>query len=257
MSTKATIEIISGLIKETPSRIEELVKKYGLPRERNKQFDINRVIHWLIDYYKNLLFQERENREIRTVGEIADLLRRDERWINKLAKEKGLPRLARGRYELKSVVRWYLQDMERELEIAKAGGEDALMAKSRLLKAQANMKEMEVAEKRAEIINIIDVVTIIEEALNTTRQRAEVLPDRGAKLVEGIETYEERKTILKSLKDEVFDNLSTVPDSLQDLAQIRAHRLAESVEDTEAAAVNDSQPARKRKAVVKRHKRRK
>lgn len=251
----ATHNEIARLIQETPDRTEQLVKKLGMPRERGRKYNVSRVVHWVIDWYRQRIAHEKANRYVWELNELADLFHREPRSINKMAKDRGLPRAGRGKYEIKPVVRWFIDDLERQLDIAKAGGEDAAAAKARLIRSQADQKEIEVAKLRGEAVNIDDFTRVVTDGLSITRQQMLGLKKRLAPALEGLETVAEREAIIDTYIHELLTDLATVPDRIQRLAEVAKASAAESVGDLDAAGKAHRRRARRRASRAKRRKR--
>lgn len=217
----ANADQISLLIREPIDRLDELVRKRGLPRRGRSRYDLVEVVHWLVDRHRRELELEKFRRNRRTLEEIADLFLVEPRWINRLAKDRGLPREGRGQYDLIKVVRWYVAFLNRQVDELRAGGEDGLQAKARFLKSQANMKEMDEAARRGETVNIMEVASIVEEALSILRTRLLSLHKRVAPLLDGSETIGEREDVIKGIVYESLTELATVPDSIRSLTAFR------------------------------------
>lgn len=244
----ANADQISLLIREPIDRLDELVRKKGLPRRGRSRYDLVEVVHWLVDRQRRELEAEKFRRNRRTLEEISDLFLLEPRWINRLAKDHGLPREGRGQYDLIKVVRWYVAFLKRQMEELRAGGEDGLQAKARLLKSTANMKEMDEAARREEIVNVNEVATIVEEALSILRTRLLSLHKRAAPLLDGLETIGEREDVIKGIVYECLTNLTTIPDSIRGLAALRHRRSQTSVRNSAATAKADRKRVGRSKA---------
>lgn len=230
---------ISLLLREPIDRLDELVRKERMPRRGRSRYDVVQVVHWLIDRQRRELEAEKMRRNRRSLEEISDLFLLEPRWINRLAKEHGLPREGRGQYDLIKVVRWYVSYLKRQIDEIRAGGEDGLQAKARLIKSQANIKEMEEAKLRKQVINVADAASIVEEALSILRTRLLTLHKRAAPQLDGLETIGEREEVIKGIIYESLTDLSNIPDSIRHVAVLSHGRAAESVQDAAPAAAAD------------------
>jgi len=244
----ANADQISLLIREPIDRLDELVRKHGLPRRGRSRYDLVQVVHWLIDRQRRELEAEKIRRNRRSLEEISDLFLLEPRWINRLAKDQGLPREGRGQYDLIKVVRWYVSYLKRQIDEIRAGGEDGLQAKARLVKSQANIKEMEEATLRKQVINVSDAGSIVEEGLGILRTRLLTLHKRVAPLLDGLETIGEREEVIKTIVHESLTDLSHIPDTIRNLAVLSHGRAAESVQDAPAAAKADHKRLGRNKA---------
>lgn len=233
----ATPEQIAQLIHEPIHKLDELVRKYGMPRAGYNKFDSFKVVRWKFDWLQHQLEEEKARRNIRSLGEIADLFGKvQQRTINLLVKNEGLPRKERGEYDLAEVIPWYMKRYEHQLKEAKAGGEDGVQAKARLIKAQADLKQIALAKVRAEVINVQDAIIAFENVLSILRQRANVFPKRAAPQLEGLETNGEREAMLKDLINELLTELADIPNTLIGMAELTRQGLAEGIQAAQAPA---------------------
>jgi phage terminase Nu1 subunit (DNA packaging protein) len=104
------------------------------------------------------------------------------RRVQQLVAE-GLPKVARGRYDLDEVLDWYIARLERRLagEIDEDGQlEQTTKAELRLLSARADLRELELATRRREFIAIADVEKHMTDLVITTKARVMAVPARVA-----------------------------------------------------------------------------
>jgi hypothetical protein len=139
-------------------------------------------------------------KEIRTkrptwIGKIADVaskLNIGERYVYDLQK-RGLPRVEPGRYNIPKCFRWYVTYLQRKLvERAHPENGDGSIATSaadetrhKLLSIEAELKQIELAEKREQLISIEKVKKDIEAIVVQVRTRILALPPRLAAEVVG------------------------------------------------------------------------
>jgi phage terminase Nu1 subunit (DNA packaging protein) len=231
------------------------LEKLGMPRERRNGYSVTKVIHWLIDQHRLRILAEQSRRDIRDLQELALLLNREPRTVNKDAKERGLPREGRGIYILSKVLPWIVNDYEKRLREAKSGGETESQARKRLYAAQANLKEITIARQRGEVINIDDAVPILQQQLNIVRQRLLSFKKQLAPQMEGLETSREREQVIDILIYDLLTGLSNIPNSLRRFAKLGYKGAAEGIQDSEAAAPHDRQRVGRRKKDAQRRNR--
>jgi phage terminase Nu1 subunit (DNA packaging protein) len=116
------------------------------------------------------------------IAAIAGRLRLTPRRIQQLAGE-GLPRVTRGKYDVDEVLDWYIAKLERQL--ARQTDEDGDIAQRekeemRLLSAKADLQEIDLANKRRELISIADVEKQMTDLVITTKARILTVPARVA-----------------------------------------------------------------------------
>src|SRR6202042_3669057 len=103
--------------------------------------------------------------------------------IHQLVKE-GMPKLARAKFDLLSCIRWYIRFLQKKVE-QKAVDVDGVLTgvndqRVRGLKADAELKEMELALRRTQLVRIEDVRTIWADIAMMAKARILSIPPRLA-----------------------------------------------------------------------------
>lgn len=135
------------------------------------------------------------SRAPRWIGKIADLTRElnlKDRRIYQLAKE-GLPKIAPGRYDVGECFRWYVRFLQRKI-VERAFPEDADgdgsaksagVTRNKLLSIESELKQIELAEKREQLVSIEKVTKDLQAIVVEIRTRILALPPRLAAEVLG------------------------------------------------------------------------
>ncbi len=114
-----------------------------------------------------------------TLAECAEALNLGRRRINQLVKE-GLPKVSHGRYDLKVCFKWYIRYLQRKIveranlegyneENGDGGGPatSSTATRHKLLSIQMQLKQLELAEKREQVITTVrvqkDVTALVHE----------------------------------------------------------------------------------------------
>jgi hypothetical protein len=131
------------------------------------------------------------------IGKIDDVARElhiGERYIFQLAKQ-GFPRVSPGRYNIPKCFRWYVRYLQRKLverahpDDDKSNGSVAGPAagemRHKLLSIETEMKSIELAEKREQVVSIEKVQKDLEAIVVEIRTRILALPPRLAAEVLG------------------------------------------------------------------------
>ena len=139
---------------------------------------------------------------------IAKLLDLSERRVQQLSREGVIPKAERGRYDLVGAVRGYVAYL-RDLAVkAQAGAPDFGVERARLIKAKADLAEMEADGRRGELLPAEAVEAAWTAVLARLRARLLVLPDRLAPLcVEETTIAGVRDQIRKAVR-EALDELA-------------------------------------------------
>ena len=145
------------------------------------------------------------------IGVIARLLDLSERRIQQLSRDGVIPKAERGQYDLVAAVRGYVAYL-RDLAVkAQAGAPDFGVERARLIKAKADIAEMEAEGRRGELLPAEAVEAAWTAILARLRARLLVLPDRLAPLcVEETTIAGVRDQIRKAVR-EALDELAATP----------------------------------------------
>ena len=146
-----------------------------------------------------------------SVAVIARLLDLSERRVRQLSAQGVIPKAARGRYELVGAVRGYVQYLRRQIMKEEAGEADYGAGRTRLIKARADLAEMEAAQLKAELLPATDVASAWTAIMSLLRTRLLGLPDSLAPLLHETTSITEARNILKKAIDEVLAELAATP----------------------------------------------
>ena len=120
------------------------------------------------------------------VNTIANLLLLTPRRVLQLARAGIVPRTSRGRWEIAPTVQGYIRYLsERALEGHDGDGSDP-DPRQRLLKARAELTEMDAATRRNEYVAIDDVGAVVEAEYTPVRAALRAMPGRIAADLEGL-----------------------------------------------------------------------
>ena len=134
---------------------------------------------------------------------IAKLLKLSERRVQQLAKDNIIPKAERGKYDLVSSVHGYVDFLK-----AKAGGdftaEEVLKNKNKLLKAKAEIAEIEKQKATGELIPKEEVKRTWLELVHKIKQKLLSIPNKVAPVVATVKNISEIKLILQ---DKLYEAL--------------------------------------------------
>jgi phage terminase Nu1 subunit (DNA packaging protein) len=140
-----------------------------------------------------------------TTEYIAEFLKKDVRTIQNYVSKEGAPREEKGQYNFEKFIRWYIDKLERELSIAKRGDESFTAANLRLTQANADLKELELATLRSDLIKLDDIKKLWERVIIAFKSKLLTLPTKLSPRLFNLQTVGEIKTILD---DEVYNILN-------------------------------------------------
>ena len=134
---------------------------------------------------------------------ISKLLKLSERRIQQLAKDNIIPKAERGKYDLVSSVHGYIDFLK-----AKAGGdftaEEVLKNKNKLLKAKAEIAEIEKKKATGELIPKEEVKRTWLELVHKIKQKLLSIPNKVAPVIVTVKNINEIKLILQ---DKLYEAL--------------------------------------------------
>ena len=134
---------------------------------------------------------------------ISKLLKLSERRVQQLAKDNIIPKAERGKYDLVSSVHGYIDFLK-----AKAGGdftaEEVLKNKNKLLKAKAEIAEIEKQKATGELIPKEEVKRTWLELVHKIKQKLLSIPNKVAPVVVTVKNINEIKLILQ---DKLYEAL--------------------------------------------------
>src|SRR6202043_2281372 len=118
------------------------------------------------------------------VSKVASALNLDERRVQQLVKE-GMPRETRGQYDPVKCLLWYVRYLQKALEKKAVPNLDGGFVgereeRVRLLRADADLREMELAKERGQLLALADVETMLTDLVLTTKARVMGLAPRLA-----------------------------------------------------------------------------
>lgn len=145
-----------------------------------------------------------------SVSEIAQILMIGVRRIQQLAKEGVIPKTKNGRYELVPAVQGYIRYLQERSTSTDRAPADYREEKTRLTKVQAEIAEIELAQKRGELASISDFEKATEAVMRTIRTNMMNIPQRAVTRLLG-ETDE--TTFKDVLQDEIRQALETTAGS--------------------------------------------
>jgi len=139
---------------------------------------------------------------------IASLLDISERRVQQLSRAGVIPKAARGRYELIGSVRGYIRHL-RDLNIkGERGTADYGTERARLVKAKADLAEMEASQMRGDLLPAPDVTAAWTEIVALMRARLLVLPDKIAPVVHETTSLNQARDVIKKAVYEILTEIA-------------------------------------------------
>jgi phage terminase Nu1 subunit (DNA packaging protein) len=139
---------------------------------------------------------KKETARLVGIAAVAERLKLTPRRVQQLVGE-GLPRQARGRYDVDQVLDWYIAKLERQLA-GESGEEGSLVynrERGRDRAAAADLKEIKLARFRRELVAIADVEKTMSDLVVTTKAAILAVPGRVSLSLVGADAEKIRETL--------------------------------------------------------------
>ena len=169
------------------------------------------------------------------VAVIARFLNLTERRVQQLARDGIIPKADKGKYDLVRCVQHYVQYLQ---ERAYGNGDtarDTHHERARLIKAQADKTELEVAEMRGQLIPIEIIEHDWMQHVSSCRMRLLAIPSKSAFQIASLKEPAEIERFLKASIYEALTELARDDDELPEPE-------AESPPGVDATARTDGKP---------------
>lgn len=173
------------------------------------------------------------------VAVIARFLNLTERRVQQLARDGIIPKADKGKYDLVRCVQHYVQYLQ---ERAYGNGDtahDTHHERARLIKAQADKTELEVAEMRGQLMPIETIEHDWMQHVSSCRMRLLAIPSKSAFQIVSLKEPAEIERFLKAAIYEALMELARDDDDIPEPE-------AESPASVDAAAGTDRKPVGRR-----------
>lgn len=145
------------------------------------------------------------------IAVIAKLLDLTERRVQQLSREGVIPKAERGQYDLVGAVRGYVAYLREQAKDAQAGAPDHAAERARLLRAKADLAEMEARGRQGALIPAEAMEAAWTAILARLRTRLLGLPDRLAPLCHEETTIAGTRDQIRRAVRDALEDLATTP----------------------------------------------
>jgi phage terminase Nu1 subunit (DNA packaging protein) len=172
------------------------------------------------------------------VSTIAKLFGISERRIQQLAQDGIIPKPEKNQYELVGCVRAYINYLQQRAFGKGVAPQDTHLERARLLKAQADMAEIDLAQKTGELVTVERVEADWLTMVSACRAKLLSIPTKSAYQVSNLKDTHEIEKFLKRTIHEALTELANYEPDEEDIS--------ESFEDgdgvVDATAGTDGEP---------------
>lgn len=146
-----------------------------------------------------------------TGSELADILGVTPTRVTQMARE-GLPRAPGGGFDLRAAASWYCERLRRQTESARG---ELATGRARLATARADREELELAERRGELVSAAEVRDHNFTATRLCRDHLLGIPDRLSAVVAGQSNEQE---VHRLMTEEIRESLTQLSAKLRAVA---------------------------------------
>jgi phage terminase Nu1 subunit (DNA packaging protein) len=164
-----------------------------------------------------------------TLDQIAHLLKLTPRMVNIHVKHNGMPRVDRGQYDVVKCVHWYLDYKDRLIGEARRGDESEQQARARLTKATADLRELELARERGELIPADTIKFLWERVVVSFKTKMLSIP---TKLPQRLVACRDINQVKDLLEREIYEALNELSMADIDITGIRRLEKARPVDSS-------------------------
>ncbi len=143
------------------------------------------------------------------VSTIAKLFGLTERRVQQLAKDGIIPKPEKNQYELVGSVRAYINYLQQRAFGKGAAPRDTHLERARLIKAQADMAEIDLAEKTGALVTVDRLEADWMAMVNACRSKLLSIPTKVAYQISNLKDPEEIENFLKRTIHEALTELAS------------------------------------------------
>lgn len=145
-----------------------------------------------------------------TTGQLSRITGKQPRTLQRYVEQGIFPRAEKGKYDLLICNPRLIAHLEEQIK--NRGLEKISLAdqQARKVKAEADLKEIELEQVRGKIVDLELVGKFIEKIFITLRNKMLALPVRAAPQTIGCNSVAEAKGILQKITDEILDEMSSI-----------------------------------------------
>ena len=159
-----------------------------------------------------------------TLEQIAHLLNLSERMVNLHVKQHGMPRIDRGQYDIVACVHWYIEYLQKLIKDARRGDETEQQARARLTRATADLRELELAKAKGELIEVDQAKSLWERLIVSFKTRMLGIPTKAPQRLIICKDINQIKDLLEREIYEALGELSRADIDVSDIAEPEGSR---------------------------------
>jgi phage terminase Nu1 subunit (DNA packaging protein) len=143
-----------------------------------------------------------------SLEQIATVLNMTPQMVNRHVKHHGMPRVSRGQYDLIKCVHWYIAYKDKLIDEARKGKETEGQARQRLVIAEANLKELQYARARGDVVEVEAAKQLWARLVLAFKSKVLLMPSKLPTLVMGRDNPNEVREVIEKEVNEALNELS-------------------------------------------------
>lgn len=155
-----------------------------------------------------------------TVDELATFFGVIPRRVQQLVRDEGMPSAGRGRYDLLACAAWYIRWLRKAVEKRTSEtGESTSPWRTQRLRiaaAEAELKEIEVARKRGEIVTVDEAARLWTDAMERIRARMISSVSTAAPKVVGVTSIKQANGVLEAIVYQALAEVAVIGEEVDD-----------------------------------------
>lgn len=203
----ASSKQIAALLKVTEYDVKKFVR-FGMPKIGSNKFNAVECTSWYIDYLRYW-------RDRGTIEELAQMLGITPRWLNRLVVEKGIAKERHGVYKITATVNSYVSFLKDQIRKAEEGESTLTDERRRLLRMQADLRQMELVEKQQKLIPVAVIQNLILEFVILTGKKLDSIPGVCLNKLFACKTKEEMLKVLRDTIHHIKNEISRAQSNIK------------------------------------------
>lgn len=145
--------------------------------------------------------------------EVLEIFGFSQQYLSAIIHNEGFPKENRGQYDELKIISWLWEKIKKD----RKERESKAASIERYNSAKADLMEMQVLEKKKELVTLEEITNELTPLFVATRQKLLALPDRLAPQLYGKQSIEEIKVQLQKGIWETMEEMASLPDTISNL----------------------------------------
>ncbi len=150
-----------------------------------------------------------------SVEVLAEFFGKDVRTIQLWAKNEGLPKEERGKYDFIPCVQWYISKLEKEIERLKLGDETVYELERQNKKLSIQKKQMEISQLEKTLISLPEIEELLVDMATVFASGLQTLKSKLAPKLVGLEDMKTIQNIIEEETNNLRQKIGTMENNIR------------------------------------------